>query len=373
MKTLYLSIIVIIITPVLFLSCKKSSDENTTTPVTYPWQSTQYTAGQVLTYSLVGGSDTLVKMRDIAMDYGIAGFPVIVLVHKETLIKQPGWGSVFFPLKKERLDSALVIWAKEFNMNYVTPLDKALAARKFVDYIVKNKLDAGLFVDLVLGGAGKKMTPILEIVSLANRNHKAPNYCLYRIIEENLSPEKLLNEMKSPQQGIAIISICMHVFMTAETWVKFVNENKPVSNAPNNYASFLCSADTTIDYYNSGSSFKSRDYVLSYDAGLWEAKCTYHLEGVYNAVNGACYGKYIPKCNTLSTYVHVKGTGFIVDGSVGYSPAINVGSFDSPVAEMNGKVSVTYGDCCCFRKFSTLNFKMNAETGYHETSFDPGK
>ncbi len=373
MKTRFLSIFLLCITGLLLMTCKKSSDDTTTTPKTYPWQSTQYTAGQVLTYSLVKDGDTLVKMKDIAVDYGYSGFPVILLVHKETPIIKAGWGSVFLPLKKERLDSVLVLWSNEFGLGYATAHDKAVTARHFVDYMVKNKLDAALFVDLVLGSAGMKMAPLLEIVSLSEKIHKAPNNQLYRVFSEKIPPEQLLGELKSTQQTIAIVSICLHVFMTAETWIKFVNENKPVANAPSNYASFLCSADTTVAYYIQGTPFRTKDYTLSYDAGLWEAKCTYHLEGVYNAITGACPGKYIPSCNTLSTYVHVKGTGFIVDGSVGYSPAINVGSFEVPVAEMNGKVSVTYGDCCCFRKFSYLNFKMNAESGYTETSFDPGK
>ena len=137
--------------------------------------------------------------------------------------------------------------------------------------------------------------------------------------------------------------------------------------------SFLCSGDTVLANYTGGTSFRSNDYKLSYDAGLWEAKCTYHLEGIYNANNSTCPGKFIPKCNTISTYVHVNGPDFIVDGKVGYSPAINTGTFDVPVADMNGKVQVTYGDCCCFRKFSILNFKINGETGYQQTTFDPGK
>ena len=73
-----------------------------------------------MTYSLVAENDTMVKMTDEVMDFGVANFPVLMLVHKQTLIQQPGWGSVFFPVYKENLDSVLHIWSVERNLNFTT-------------------------------------------------------------------------------------------------------------------------------------------------------------------------------------------------------------------------------------------------------------
>ena len=100
---------------------------------------------------------------------------------------------------------------------------------------------------------------------------------------------------------------------------------------------------------------------------------TYHVEGRYDARASLCPGKYISKCNTISTYVHVQGIDFIVDGNVGYSTAVNVGTVNDLVAEMIGKVEVTYGDCCSFRLFSQLFFIVNGSTGYTEKYFDDEK
>jgi hypothetical protein len=372
MKTRYLLIFILLL-GMIVVSCSKSSNETSTSTIAAK-QTTPYTAGQTLTYSFIAGNDTMVKMRDVVMDYGFTDFPVLVLVHQETFIQQPGWGSVFFPLIKTRLDTFLILWAREFSMNYLTVKEKAFVARNFLDYIINNNLDVGLFVDMVLGYHGLKMSTVMQVISEAKNHGRDPNNCLLRMMKDNISPEEVLSELKSTQQGFAILSIYLGIIKTIETWVKFADNSGPVANAPQNYMSFLCSLDTVLSHYTGGTNFQSRDYILSYDAGLWEAKCTYHIEGVYNAVNTTCAGKYIPKCNTISTYVHVKGPDFIVDGNVGYSPAVNSSqNWDVPVAEEDGNVQVTYGDCCCFRKFSNLNFKVDAGTGYKESTWDPGK
>lgn len=368
MRTKYLFVL-ICLTGIIATSCNKDEKD----PDNKAAQTTPYKAGDILTYSFIVDNDTVVKMKDEVLEYGFTNFPVLMLVHKETLIKEQGWGGIFHPLLRDNLDSVLVIWASQFKLNHVTLQDRAYVARNFLDYIVTNELDVGLFVDVIMNGQGLKLGPVMEVISQATMMDKPSNDYLYRMRYENVSPEALMAELIPTKQEIAIFSIFYHVVMTVKTWIKFADNHGPVANAPMNYMSFVCSNDTVLSNYTGGTSFRSRDYKLSYDVGLWEAKCTYHLEGIYNAQNSTCPGKYVPKCNTISTYVHVKGPDFIVDGSVGYSPAINAGTVDNPVADLNGKVQVTYGDCCCFRKFSILNFKVNAATGYSEVTFDSGK
>ena len=372
MKSRNLFFLIFCLSGVIITSCNKSSEEPAS-DTNLIRAVTPYTAGQILTYSFVAGGDTMVKMRDEVIDYGFKDFPVLMLVHKETLIRKTGWGSIFFPLPKDRLETFMSLWAAEFHLSFTNQHEKAFAYRNFLDYIVSKKLDAGLFVDLVMGGKHLQIGTVMNIVSESGKAGNAANDCLFRKFSEVPPSGRQTDEPKSPV-GIGTLALSVAgVFRAAEIWIDFVKNGQPVANAPENYASYICLEDTVLSHYTGGTSFRSKDYALSYDAGLWEAKCTYHLEGVYNAVNKNYSGKYIPSCNTLSTYVHVNGPDFIVDGSVGYSPPINVGTFDVPVAEMNGKVSVTYGDCCCFRKFSYLNYKINASTGYTETTFDPGK
>ena len=352
------------------ISCNKNKDDQQTPSY---GEKTPYKVGAILTYSFAVDDDTVVKMKDEVVDYGVENFPVLMLVHKETLIQETGWGSIFHPLKREDLDSVLVIWASAFKMDNFTPQDRAFIASAFLDYIVTNNLDAGLFVDLILGGHGTKLVPVMEVISEVIKSGKPPNDCVYRMMYEYVSPDGILAELKPTKQVRWIYSIYHNEIMTGWTWVKFANNNGPVSTAPKNYMSFLCSWDTVMSDYPGGTAFRSRDYKLSYDAGYWEAKCTYHVEGIYNVWAKMCQGKYIPKCNTISTYVHVKGIDFIVDGEVGYSQGVNVGTVNEVIAAMKGKAQVTYGDCCLFRKYSVLEFQVNASTGYTEKYFDDGK
>jgi hypothetical protein len=359
----------------MIYSCRKSDNNSTTNTNTNTGiQKTPYTAGQTLTYSFVSGSDTLVKMRDIVMNYGFEGFPVLLLVHQQTLIKQPGWGSVFFPLTKPMLDSLLVKWAKENNMSYQTVQEKSYVARNFLDFILSYDLDPGLFAYLMMGQPAVKISSVIQVVSVGKKQGDKQNSYLLRMIKDKISPEQLLSDVRAKGPALSIVSIFLGIPMIEITWCKFADNSGPVANAPSNYASFLCSSDTMLSHYSGGTAFRSGDYQLSYDAGLWEAKCTYHIEGIYGATNPNYAGLYIPKCNTISTYTHVKGPDFIVQGNVGYSPAVNSSqSWDNPIVEEDGSVQVEYGDCCCFRKFSNLNFKVDGNLGYTESSWDPGK
>ena len=139
--------------------------------------------------------------------------------------------------------------------------------------------------------------------------------------------------------------------------------------------SYICLEDTVLAHYTWRDSIASRNYHLSYDAGLWEAKCTYHIEVAYNAYTAAsgCAGQFIYTCNTIPTYCHVKGKKFIVDGGTEFYSPVNNGDPTNMVPELPGQVRVTYGDCCCFRKYSVLNFRVDGADGYFEDTWDPGK
>lgn len=378
-KTLY--IFLFICTSLFTTSCKKDKDDT----VVQPAATTAYTPGQIITKSLTVENDTVVKMMDVATNYGTTSNPAIFLVHQKTAILKTGYENVFFPVYKEELEAFMQSWAKEFNLDINGSADKkANAYNHFLYYLVNNKIDAGLFV----GAVTQKQKSLASVVDMVNEigkvrlrsmaNIPSANDLLFKVVDENKSPEVILNayvvnnNLKDTDVG-AIISVLKSVKEMAQVWVDFAKNNKATVNAPDNYMSFINSSDTIVANYTGGTAFQSPSYNLSYDVGLWQAKINYHVVGTYGATNKNVAGAYIPSCNTLSTSLSCSGPAFSINASVGYSPAINVGTFDVPAAEMNGKVSVDYGDCCCFHYYSYLNFKVNANTGYEEVSFSKGK
>lgn len=373
MKTRYIFMI-IALTGLLFVTCNKENDDKETTT---PHEVTPWEAGMQLTYAFVAGNDTMMKLRDEVLDYGYDGYPVLMLVHKETLIHVEGWGSVFHPLMKEKLDLILGLWAEEFNMAYVSEKEKAYVASHFLDYIVSNNLDVGIFVDLALENHGLKLAPMLNMVSMAQEVGKDPNSYMYRMESGNIPVENVINELKSTKQfgEVFCIMFGLNVWKTVTNFVECFVDNDKVANAPENTMSYICLEDTVLSNYTWEDSIASRDYHLSYDAGLWEAKCTYHIELAYNAHTSAsgCAGQFIYTCNTIPTYCHVKGKKFIVDGGTEYFSPVNNGGPTNMVPELPGQVRVTYGDCCCFRKYSILNFHVDGAHGYFEDTWDTGK
>lgn len=374
MKTRYL-FITVCLALVFLTSCSKKNEETTTTTATRTPTQTNLKEGDVLTYSFLADDDTLVKMRDHVVDFGTKAFPVMVMVHKETLIQKEGWENTFYPLVREKFEAFMVLWAVHFNLPFSTQEEKAYVFRNFIDYIHENELDAGLFIELMNSSPSKmKIDPVLSVISLAKETGKSPNDCLGRMMDENVPPEKLMSELKSSEGVLELIIFFAGIPIKVAKLISFVMNSGGTPDPPKNVASFINAADTDLSHYTGDTSFRTQNYKLSYDLGLWEAKCTYHLEGSYRANNQNYPGKYIKKCNTISTYSHVKGPDFIVKGNVQYSPPVNVSkSFDTLVAEFNGKVTVTYGDCCCCRKTSYLNFKINGETGFQQISFSKGK
>ncbi len=378
MKNIYIFLVLIIEALVFIPSCKED-DENTAVPN----ETTPYTAGQTLKYSFTTDEDTVVQMIDEVVDYGMEGHPVLYLVHKETVKMTEGYENIFFPLYREKLLLFMPLWANQHGLNFLTEEEIASVHQHFLDYIVLNELDAGLLVELIIGD-GFSLPSVIKMID-ESRNLKTypdgdiptANDLLFSLKTEKISPELLTEQLNQMvQKGTTanvIVTIFKSIYKVIDTWVDFTKDNKAITDMSDNYMSFLNAGDTVKAHYTGGTLYNTKTYKLSYDVGAWEAICHYHLEINYNAAHATIPGKYIPDCNTKSSYVSCHGPGFVVKGKTCYSPAINSGSTGVPVADMNGKVSVEYGDCCCFRKFSYLNFKINAETGYTETSWSPGK
>jgi len=381
MKTTYIFILIVIGLLAVMPSCKEDSKTETV-----PQETTAFTPGQTLTYSFAVDDDTVVKMIDEAIDFGTQDRQVIMLIHKQTDVMTPGYEYIFFPVIREKLGLFMILWAGHFDLNFVTQEERAAVYGHFLDFVVLNGLDAGLLIELIIG-EGQALSPVISMIDEAENlkngsdsNLPSPNDLLYRILTEKITPGEIISELKASgalketTSGV-IVTIFKSLIKTIDVWVDFTKDNKPITDMSSNFMCFLNTNDTVLSHYTGGTAFLTKTYSLSYDAGLIEAKCKYHLEGVYAAVHNTIPGFYIPSCNTICPWTSCKGAGFVVKGKTDYSPAINSATnfSDPPVADMNGKVSVEYGDCCCFRKFSYLNFKINAGTGYSEVSWSPGK
>jgi hypothetical protein len=378
MKAKYIITLMLILVGMVFYSCKEN-DDNGTQPLA---EETPLTLGQNMTYSFVEDEDTVVKMVDEVVNLGISGFPVIFLVHKETPILQTGFEDIFFPLYRERLAEFMLPWAEEFNLPHITDMDKAIALKDFRSFFVHHDIDPGLLVELILG-EGRDLKPIVHMVNeaatLRDKTKCAipdANDLLYRLYQDNISPEDLLATYKPvPQlkQTFCIIMMIFNATVTYTKWVNFIADNQAIENVEVNEASFVGEGDTIASHYSGGIPFRSKDYALSYDVGKWEAKVTYHLEGTYADSHASIPGYYVASFNTVPTRAEAHGPGFIVEAKTQYSPPVNIGSLGVPVATYDGQVKTIYGDCCCFRKISYLNFTLNSQTGYTEVHFSKGK
>jgi hypothetical protein len=378
MKAKYITILILILAGMVFNSCKEK-DNNDSQPLA---DETPLALGQYMTYSFTENEDTVVKMVDEVINLGVTGFPVIFLVHKETLIQQTGFEDVFFPLYRDKLAIFITNWAEEFHLAFTTDREKAIALKDFRSFFVQNDIDPGLLIELILGN-GRDLASVVHMVDEAAKLRKGgkctiptANDLLFRLYHDQISPEDLLAEYKpTPQlkQTFAIIMIIFNTGVTYTKWVNFIADNQAIENVEENLASFVSEGDSVASHYTGGIPFRTADYKLSYDVGKWEAKVIYHLEGTYADRHATIPGYYVASFNTLPTRAEAHGPGFIVEAKTLYSPPVNIGSFEVPVATYDGQVKTIYGDCCCFRKISYLNFTLNSQTGYTETHFSHGK
>jgi hypothetical protein len=376
-KIIYISLFISL--GLILTACKKDK-----TVAVQPVETTAYTPGRIIKNAFTVDNDTVVKMTDVATNYGTTTSPVIFLVHQNTSILKKGYENVFFPLYKADLEAFMPLWAKEFKLNVNGSADeKATAFNHFLFYLVYNKIDPGLFVKAVMHRL-KSLSAVVNMVEEASKarfhstvNIPQANDLLFQMVDENKSPEMILKKYTATNQlkegdGGTVISVFKSIKEIVDVLVEFAKNNKATINAPDNYISFISSSDTIVANYLGGTAFQSPTYTLSHDIGALEAKITYHVIGTYGATNKNVPGAYISACNTLSTSLSCKGAKFSLNAGVTYSPAVNAGSFAVPAAEMNGKVTVDYGDCCCCHYYSYLNFLINANSGYQEITFSKG-
>lgn len=308
-----------------------------------------------------------IYLEDEMVNYGDEDTPVLFSVNKKIVFDFPEFEGAVFATTADELDTFFRHWAEMREMPYGTDEEKTEVAYDVFDYFINLDIDFNLFVQLATEGYNLKA--LMQTESMSRAAGVAANDVLYSIWAQR-------KDVNAESRGTFkdVIGIIEGVVDLYNVWNDFVQNNQPVAEAVEGTCSFLNSRDTDASNYSLDNYFKSPEYTLSYYvSGIMHSKFNYIIEG-YTGTHRSLPGKYVPRCRINTTKMDVKGVAFIGSGSYKFSPVINVSSDpDNPTVQVNGFVQVVYGDCCCFRYFSYLNFSLRGDTGYSQLTFDSGK
>ncbi|WP_455625219.1 hypothetical protein [Parabacteroides sp.] len=354
----------LVTTSIVLNSCKDSEEENPSNPE--ETEIVQLKEGQTIHRQFTYG-DKKIDIEDEMVNYGDADTPVLFSVNKKITFDFPGLDGIVFTTDANELEIFFKYWANLYDMPYSTREEKAEVAHSVFNYFITLDIDFHLFVQLVT--EGYNLRALLETPTLLRSSDIPMNDVLYTLWSKR---EEVPVATRSKAEDV--IGIIEGVIDLYNVWNDFAANNQPIAEAVEGTCSFLNGADNDASHYSLDNYFISPDYVLSYwVSGIMHSQFTYIVEG-YTGKHPSLKGDYIPKCRIRTTYLDVKGAAFIGSGSYKFSPVINVSSTpDSPIVQANGMVQVVYGDCCCFRYFSYLNFSLRGDRGYSQLTFDSGK
>lgn len=342
----------------------KDSDEEKGSSSDEP-QILELKEGQIVCREFAYG-DKKITIEDEMVNYGDDEMPALFSVCKKITLDLPELDGVVFTTDAQELEHFFSLWADMREMPFSTREDKVDVAYDVFDFFINLDVDFHLFVQLVTEGYNLKA--LMQIPELSRASETPANDLLYALWSNR-------KEVDAESRGTVrdVIGIIEGVIDLYNVWNDFAQNNQPIAEAVEGTCSFLNSADNNASHYSLDDYFISPDYVLSYwVTGIMHSQFTYIVEG-FTGSHPTIPGKYIPKCRIRTTWLDVKGTGFIGSGSYKFSPVINVAQApDSPVVQANGMVQVVYGDCCCFRYFSYLNFSLRGDTGYSQLTYDRG-
>lgn len=326
----------------------------------------QLKEGQIVYREFTYG-DNKIYLEDEMVNYGDDEMPVLFSVNRKIIFDIPELDGIVFATTEEELDTFFRNWASMREMPYNTDEEKVDVAYDVFNYFIYLDIDFNLFVELAIQGYNLKA--LMQTDTRAKAAGVATNDVLYSLWAHR-------KEVKPETRGIFkdVIGIIEGVVDLYNVWNDFVENNQPIAEAVEGVCSFVNGSDTDVDNYTLGSYFKSPEYQLSYYVtGIMHSKFSYIIEG-HTGTHGTLPGKYIPKCRIRTTKLDVRGVAFIGSGNYKFSPVVNVSQEpDNPIVQANGFVQVVYGDCCCFRYFSYLNFSLRGDSGYSQLTFDNGK
>lgn len=358
-----------------------------------------FKSGELLTRTFEVNGQVVAEIEDSLINFGtqhvLAIFPITERIHAI----DDEYKKVFRELTKDKLLFFIELWGSSFGM------ENEVVERKFIhflDYINTYSLDGTLLCDLVLKdetemSALKKVLDVSNSLTRSGATSINLNDIFYYAYNKNVKLSQMINTIEETgvsfdtymysvynntpvvnikTKGAAkdIVNIFKGATELAKFWIDFADKNGPVVDFQDNYISVLNSADTNPDNYVVSNSSKTDTYTLNYHVNkIWYAKTSFYIKCDYNGVNKSFAGKYIPSIVVMCEKAAAGGPEFSVNGKTSFSPAMNSGTFDEPVANVQGCVSVDYGDCCCFHYYSYLNFTVRGDNGITIDSFSNGR
>ncbi len=344
------------------ISC--SNDDNQHEPT----KMAELKEGQTVQRELKIGNKGRIYIEDEIINYGDKEIPVLFSVNKKFEISDDDYEGLMFVLQKDTLEIFFQRWAETHNLPFNTAEEKADIASHIYDYFFHSELDLALFVELI--NSGYTIQDLKTAVQTSRSQQLPANDILYMLYREQTQNQNLSKDTKDDIK--AIIEGIIDLY---NVWKEFSERNQPIAEAVEGICSFLNGGDTNANNYTLGEYFVSPEYALSYwVSGIWHAQFTYIIEGYCKGTHPDYGGLYVPKCRIRTTYLDVDGPSFIGSGSYQFSPIVNISDeFGKPIPQANGMVQVVYGDCCCFRYFSYLNFSVDGKNGYRQITFNDGK
>lgn len=326
----------------------------------------QLQEGQTISREFTYGNLTI-TLEDEMVNYGDDEMPVLFSVNKKISFETPELEGAVFTTTADELDNFFRVWAQMKGMPYDSEEDKTDVAYDVFDHFIHLDIDFNLFVELV--SEGFKIKALMEAEDVTRSSGVPVNDVLYSLWARR--KEIPLDSRGAVKDVIGIVEGIVDMY---NVWNDFVENNQPVAEAVEGTCNFLNGNDTELTNYSLDKYFTTQEYRLSYwVSGIWHSKFNYVIEG-YTGSHYSLPGKYVPICRIRTTFIDVQGPAFIGSGSYKFSPVVNVSQVpDNPTVQVNGMVQVIYGDCCCFRYYSYLNFSLRGDIGYEQLTFNSGK
>jgi hypothetical protein len=412
MKKLFYLCIFLVTLALAVASCK--NDDDTKTPET-----PLISEGQIVSSEFSKDGVVIERMTDTVINFGSSGAPAFFYVNEtHTLNGAPiaignNHGNVFRSVTRAELFDFIITWGQLYGME-VDPLDQSEEAivirqRAFhllQAFLMSNGVDLPILI--ALGKDTVNLHAAVRITEAASANafvknggvHNTAGALLRSLERQGVQPSALTKaigaagydeksflaladqngvdigkyireEASTDQEVIAIVGLVVKgVEVFSDLLIDMIEDGKPVVDIDNDFSSYLNTSDSLVTHYIANPTPSvSPTYSVAYCS---LAKCSFYMEVYYQAQHQTLPGLYISRSGMIVKSVKCSW-GMHVNGDITYSVGDNDGTQDNPVAKSNGEVTVDYGDCCCFARTATLDYTVNANTGYHEDMWDNGE
>lgn len=316
----------------------------------------EFKTGDIIKHELYRGDELIYQVESEVTNYGTEDAPIHFAITKSFKFGNDSFKGTTFLVERDDFEDFIKIWAENMDMSFSQEIDRIAVCMDIYRYFHSTDADMGFFIYLLkkkyevahlkyaIDMASKRNVPISVMMTALNN-------------EEAVDSRGTVKDIKGIINGFADLY---------NVWIDFATDNPPIAEAVDDISSFISEHDKEINNYIKVKDFSSGEYKLSYDAGIWEAKFNYTIEG-YTGTHPSIPGYFIPRSRIRTTKLKVKGPAFIASGKYSYSSLINISdTFDYPVVQANGQVHVVYGDCCAFRFHSYLNFSLDGRNGYKQ-------